>query len=60
MIFYPTKNTETFNKSGFFIAKIRLAFTELRQVFIEAPNLCHFDPECYIQFEIDIWLADFR
>ena len=39
---------------GFFTPKIRLAFTLLKQVFIEAPILHYFDPESYIQIEIDV------
>ena len=38
----------------FLIADTRKAFTELKQAYIEAPILNHFDPERYIQIEIDV------
>ncbi len=34
-------------------ADARRAFTKLRQVFVEAPILNHFDPECHIRIETD-------
>ena len=37
----------------FFIVDARRAFTKLRQAFIEAPILNHFDPERHIRIEID-------
>ena len=36
----------------FLIVNARKAFTKLRQVFIEAPILSHFDSEHHIQIEI--------
>ena len=39
--------------SDFFIFGARLAFTELKQVFVKAPILYHFDPECHIRIETD-------
>ena len=33
---------------GFLIPKARLAFTQLRQTFVEAPILYYFDPESHI------------
>ncbi len=38
---------------SFFTANARRAFTKLRQVFVEAPILNHFDPERHIQIETD-------
>ncbi len=38
----------------FLIADARRAFTKLRQAFVEALILNYFDPERYIQIEIDI------
>lgn len=32
----------------FFTPRAKLVFAELRQVFISAPILYHFDPECHI------------
>ena len=32
----------------------KLAFTELRQAFLQAPILHHFDPECHIRIETDV------
>ena len=38
---------------AFFTTDSRKAFTELRQAFIEAPIQNHFDPNHYIQIEMD-------
>ena len=38
---------------GFLTPGARKAFTKLRQVFIKAPILHHFDPEFHIQVETD-------
>ena len=40
-------------RSDFFTLGARLAFTKLRQAFIKAPILYHFDPEHHIQVETD-------
>ncbi len=41
-------------KSGLFlIFEVRKAFTELKQAFVKAPILNHFDPERYIRIETD-------
>lgn len=40
-------------KFSFLTPKARLAFTQLRQIFIEAPILCHFDPDYHIWIETD-------
>ena len=40
-------------ESGFFTPGARKAFMKLRQAFIKAPILDHFDPECYIRVETD-------
>ena len=37
----------------FFILGAKLAFIELRQAFLKAPILHHFDPEYYIRIETD-------
>ena len=37
--------------TSFLTPKARLAFTQLRQVFVEAPILHHFYPESHIQIE---------
>ena len=39
------------NATGYLIPKAREAFTQLRQAFIEAPILQHFDPKCHIRIE---------
>ena len=44
-----SKKTE----SGFLTSGARKAFTELRQAFIKAPILHHFDPERHIRVETD-------
>ncbi len=38
----------------FLTPKARKAFTKLRQTFVEAPILNHFDPEHHIQIETDV------
>ncbi len=38
----------------FLTAEARKAFTKLKQVFVEAPVLNHYDPEHYIQIEMDV------
>ena len=40
--------------SDFFIPKARLAFTKLKQAFVKALILYHFDLECHIQVETDV------
>ena len=44
-----SKKTE----SGFLTSRARKAFTKLRQAFIKAPILHHFDPERHIRIETD-------
>ena len=39
---------------GFLTFKTRLTFIKLRQAFIEAPILHHFNLECHIQIKINI------
>ena len=41
-------------KSGFFTSGARKAFTKLRQAFIKALILHHFDPKCHIRVETDV------
>ena len=41
-------------KPIFLTPNTREVFNKLRQAFIEAPILQHFDPECYIRIETDI------
>ena len=50
---YPKFRTEEAG-TGFFTPKARLVFTQLRQVFVEAPIFHHFDPESYIRIETDV------
>ena len=40
--------------SDFFTPGARLAFTKLRQAFVKAPILHHFDPERHIRVETDV------
>ena len=42
------KSKKTVEYSDFLILGVRLAFTKLRQAFIQAPILYHFDPKYYI------------
>ena len=37
--------------TGFFTPEARLAFTQLRQAFVKAPILYHFDPKNYIRIK---------
>ena len=47
--------SKNLNKATSYLTpKARLAFTQLRKTFTNAPILRHFDPECHIQIEIDI------
>ena len=39
--------------SDFLTPGAKLAFTKLRQAFLKAPILHHFDPECHIRIETD-------
>ena len=39
---------------GFLIPKAKLAFTQLKQAFVEAPIFHHFDPESHIWIKTDI------
>ena len=39
---------------GFLTSGVRMVFTKLRQVFIKASILHHFDPEQHIRVEIDV------
>ena len=45
------KNKEA--RAGFFTPKARLAFTQLRQAFVKALILYHFDPKSHIRIETD-------
>ena len=40
-------------ESDFVIPRAKPVFTKLRQAFVKAPILHHFDPECHIQVETD-------
>ena len=40
-------------RSDFFTPRAKLAFTELRQVFVKAPILHHFDPKRHIRIKTD-------
>ena len=41
------------DNSSFLTSEVKLAFLRLKQAFIEAPILHHFDPERYIRIETD-------
>ena len=47
------KFKKTVRSSDFLIPGVKLAFTKLRQAFIKAPILYHFDPERHIRVETD-------
>ena len=50
------RNSSKFKKteSSFLTSGAKKAFTELRQAFIKALILHHFDPECHIRVETDV------
>ena len=41
-------------RSDFLTSEAKLAFAELRQAFVKAPILHHFDLECHIRIETDV------
>ena len=49
---FPKSRTEKAG-TGFFTPKVRPAFTQLRQVFVKAPILHHFDLKSHIWIEIN-------
>ena len=48
-----SKSKKTVRFLDFLTSGAKLAFTKLRQVFLKAPILHHFDPECHIRIETD-------
>ena len=48
-----SKSKKTIRSSDFLTPGAKLAFTELRQAFLKAPILHHFDPERHIRIEMD-------
>ena len=48
-----SKSKKTVRSSEFLTPGAKQAFTELRQAFLKAPILHHFDPERHIQIETD-------
>ena len=48
-----SKSKKTVRSLDFFTPGAKLAFTELRQAFIKAPILHHFDPKHHIRVETD-------
>ena len=54
---FKSKNLSKSKKivgSDFFTPKAKLAFTKLRQAFVKAPILHHFNPKRHIRIETDI------
>ena len=49
---FPKSRTEK-TETGFLTPKARLAFIQLRQAFVEAPILHHYDPESHIWIKTD-------
>lgn len=47
------KSKKTVSSLNFFIIKAKLVFTKLKQVFIKALILYHFNFKCYIRIEIN-------
>ena len=43
--------SKNLSKSDFFILRAKLVFTKLRQAFVKAPILYHFDPKRHIRIE---------
>ena len=48
------KSKKMIGSLDFFTPRVRLAFTKLRQVFVKALILHHFDPEHYIRIEKNV------
>ena len=48
------KSKKTVRSSNFLTPGAKLAFTKLRQAFLKAPILHHFNPDRYIQIETDV------
>ena len=48
-----SKSKKMVRYSDFLTTGAKLAFTKLRQAFLKAPILYHFDPECHIRIEMD-------
>ena len=54
---FKSKNLSKFKKtvgSNFLTLRARLAFTKLRQAFVKAPILYHFDSEDYIRVKTNV------
>ena len=51
---FPPNSRNREAETGFLTLEARLAFTQLKQAFVKAPILHHFDLESYIQIETDI------
>ena len=51
---FPPNSRNKEARMGFLTSEARLAFTQLKQAFVKAPILHHFDLESYIQIETDI------
>ena len=49
-----SKSKKTIGSLNFLTPRAKLAFTKLRQAFLKAPILHHFNPECHIQIETDV------
>ena len=49
-----SKSKKTVRSSDFLTSKAKLAFIKLRQAFIKAPILHHFNLERYIRIETDV------
>ena len=49
-----SKSKKAIRPSDFLTPGAKLAFTELRQAFLKAPILHHFDPERHIRIETDV------
>ena len=49
-----SKSKKAVGPSDFLTTGAKLAFTELRQAFLKAPILHHFDPERHIRIETDV------
>ena len=51
---FPPNSRNMEARSGFFIPKAKLAFIQLRQIFVEALILHHFDLKYHIWIETDV------
>ena len=51
----PTYTKSTIGAMGYLIPNTKIVFTQLKKTFTKALIFHHFDPECHIQIEIEVF-----